>query len=156
ALAMDVRAIALLRSAAGLPRRRSRPWIIAIQSAAALALAGIALYALPDLTVTAWFLGGLALSFLVLSGLARLMMLLAERLPAPANAVSAYALSSLYRPGSATPSAVLALGLGLTLFVTLSLVDGSISSELRSSLPASAPSFYFLDVPNSERDRFIT
>ena len=64
-------------------------------------------------------------------------------------------MSSLYRPGSATPSAVLSLGLGLTLFVTLALVDRSISSELRSSLPASAPSFYFLDVPNGERDRFV-
>ena len=52
-------------------------------------------------------------------------------------------------------ASVLSLGLGLTLFVTLALVDRSISSELRSSLPASAPSFYFLDVPNSERDRFV-
>jgi putative ABC transport system permease protein len=155
-LAMDVRAITLLRSNAGLAPSGRRSGIIAIQSVAALALAAMALNSLPDLTITAWFLGGLALSFLVLSGLARLMMMAAERLPAPANAVRAYALASLYRPGSATPSAVLALGLGLTLFVTLALVDRSLSSELRSSLPASAPSFYFLDVPNSEHDRFVT
>jgi putative ABC transport system permease protein len=155
ALAMDVRAITLLRSAAGLARAQHRIRIIAVQAVAALALAVIALMTLPDLTITAWFIGGLALSFAVLSGLARLLMLAAERLPAPANAVRAYAVSSLYRPGSATPSAVLSLGLGLTLFVTLALVDRSISSELRSSLPASAPSFYFLDVPNGERDRFV-
>ena len=156
ALAMDVRAITLLRGTAGLTRPRRRLGIVAVQSVAVLALAAMALATLPDLAITAWFLGGLASSFVVLSGLARLLMLAAERLPPPANAVRAYALSSLYRPGSATPSAVLALGLGLTLFVTLALVDRSISSELRSSLPASAPSFYFLDVPNSDRDRFIT
>jgi putative ABC transport system permease protein len=156
ALAMDVRAITLLRSSAGLTPSRRRPAIVAIQSLAALLIAGMALKTMPDLSITAWFLGGLALSFVVLLGLARLLMGAAERLPEPANAVRAYALSSLYRPGSATPSAVLALGLGLTLFVTLALVDRSISSELRSSLPASAPSFYFLDVPNSERDRFVT
>jgi putative ABC transport system permease protein len=155
ALAMDVRAITLLRSTAGLVRTRHRPRITAVQAMAALALSAIALMTLPDLTITAWFIGGLALSFAVLLGLARVVMLAAERWPAPANAVGAYALSSLYRPGSATPSAVLSLGLGLTLFVTLALVDRSISSELRSSLPASAPSFYFLDVPNSERDRFV-
>ncbi|MET0483700.1 MAG: FtsX-like permease family protein, partial [Aestuariivirgaceae bacterium] len=155
ALAMDVRAITLLRSNAGLVAARRRVRIIAVQAVAALALAVIALMTLPDLTITAWFIGGLALSFAGLSGLARLLMIAAERFPAPTNAVRAYALSSLYRPGSATPAAVLSLGLGLTLFVTLALVDRSISSELRSSLPASAPSFYFLDVPNSERDRFV-
>ena len=51
-------------------------------------------------------------------------------------------------------SVILALGLGLTLFVALALTDRTISEELRSGLPQKAPSFFVLDVQNSELPAF--
>ena len=155
ALAMDVRPMVLLRRAAGLPQGQFRPEVVAGQVLAVVAVAAVARKTLPDFGVTLWFLAGLMGSFVVLFGLARGVMAVAQRLPPPANAVRAYALASLYRPGAATPSAVLSLGLGLTLLVTLAMVDRSISREVEASLPATAPSFYFIDVPNGERDRFM-
>ncbi len=65
-----------------------------------------------------------------------------------------HAVANLHRPGAPTPSIVLSLGLGLALFVTLALVDSNISAQLRSSIPERAPSFFFLDVPNTERQAF--
>ncbi len=49
---------------------------------------------------------------------------------------------------------MLSLGLGLTLLVTLALIDRSLTRELTSRLPHEAPSFFFLDIQSGETDRF--
>jgi putative ABC transport system permease protein len=100
--------------------------------------------------LTAYFLGGLVLSFIVLLGLARLIIAGARRMPRSSSAIWRYAIGNIHRPDSAAASVILALGLGLTLFVTLALTDRSISSELRSGIPQKAPAFFFLDVRNAE------
>jgi putative ABC transport system permease protein len=123
--------------------------------AAALALiAALAFLAFENTRVTALFLGGLVACFAVLLGLARLIIAGARRLPHSRSAIWRYAIGNIYRPGSAAASAILALGLGLTLFVTLALTDRSISSELRSGIPEKAPAFFFLDVRNNELQAF--
>ena len=75
-------------------------------------------------------------------------------MPRSASAIWRYAIGNIHRPGSAAASVILALGLGLTLFVTLALTDRSISSELRSGIPEKAPAFFFLDVRNNELAQF--
>ena len=125
--------------------------------AIAVALGLIALltfFAFENTKVTAYFLGGLVASFAVLLGLARLIILGAQRMPRSTSAIWRYAIGNIHRPGSAAASVILALGLGLTLFVTLALTDRSISSELRSGIPEKAPAFFFLDVRNTELDAF--
>ena len=97
-----------------------------------------------------WFLGGLVVSFVVLLGLARLIIMGARRMPRASSVIWRYAIGNLHRPGSAAGSVILALGLGLTLFVTLALTDRTISTELRSGIPEKAPAFFFLDVRNTE------
>ena len=104
---------------------------------------------------TAYYLGGLLASFVILLGLAYAIIKLAEKLPKPKAAIWRYAISNLYRPGSSAISVILALGLGLTLFVTLALTDQTISQELRSSIPEKAPAFFFLDVRNEELPAFV-
>jgi putative ABC transport system permease protein len=71
-------------------------------------------------------------------------------------ATARLAISNLHRPGTPTPSVVMSLGLGLSLFVTLALIDTNISKELRDNLPDRAPAFFFLDVHSSEADQFTT
>jgi len=90
----------------------------------------------------------------VLLGLASLIIHGAERLPRSRSAIWRYAIGNIYRPGSAAASVILALGLGLTLFVTLALTDRSVSSELLSAIPQRAPAFFFIDVPNAQLQAF--
>ena len=118
------------------------------------AIGGLVFLSFDEPRITAYFLGGLAASFAVLLGLARLIVAGAQRLPRLPSAIWRYAISNIYRPGSATASVIMALGLGLTLFVTLALTDRTISTELRSGLPDKAPAFFFLDVRNTELDAF--
>jgi putative ABC transport system permease protein len=76
-------------------------------------------------------------------------------MPKPANAALRFAIANLYRAGTALPQITLSLGLGLTLFVALSLLDRSLRSEIETALPAKAPSYFFLNVDRSETDRFL-
>jgi putative ABC transport system permease protein len=125
--------------------------------AIALALAAatvLVLASFEDRRVTAYFLAGLVASFAVLLGLARSIVAAAGRLPRASSSIWRYAIANLHRPGSAAASVILALGLGLTLFVTLALTDRAITTELRAGLPAKAPAFFFLDVRDGELASF--
>src|SRR5690606_29953734 len=45
-------------------------------------------------------------------------------------------------------------GLGLTLLVTLALVDGNLTRQLTSAIPDRAPSFFFVDIQRDEAAPF--
>ncbi len=129
------------------------PYWVAI----ALALAGIFALtrnAFPDPRITNGYALGIIASFAILTIMARALMWFAANVRKPKSAVMRLAIANLHRPGNPTPSVVLSLGLGLTLFVTLSLIDSNVSKELRDNLPDKAPSFFFLDVASSEADSF--
>ncbi len=69
------------------------------------------------------------------------------------NRALRFALAAIGRPRAPTASIVLSLGLGLTVLVAVMQIQGSLIHEMESSLPAKAPSFYFLDIqPNQVAD----
>ncbi len=125
------------------------PYLLGIAAALA-SIAALIFLSFENQRATAYYLGGLVISFGVLLGLASTIIKLAEKSPKPRSTILRYAISNLYRPGSSAKSAILALGLGLTLFVTLALTDRTISQELRAGIPEKAPAFFFLDVRNEE------
>jgi putative ABC transport system permease protein len=127
--------------------------LIAIGVALA-AIAAVVFLSFDEPRITSYYLGGLTASFVVLLGLAKLIVSIARRLPRAPSAIWRYAIANIHRPGSASASVILALGLGLTLFVTLALTDRTISTELRSGIPEKAPAFFFLDVRNEELASF--
>ena len=65
------------------------------------------------------------------------------------------AVANIHRRGALTPTVTLSLGLSLTLLVTLALVDGNLRNTLTSQLPERAPSFFFVDIQDFERDGFL-
>ncbi|MBL8906139.1 MAG: FtsX-like permease family protein [Rhizobiales bacterium] len=127
-----------------------------IAIAAALGLIALLVFLnFDDRRVTLSYLAGLAGSFVILLGLANAIVRVAAVMPKPKSAILRYAVSNLYRPGAAAQSVILALGLGLTLFVTLALTDRTIGTELQAGLPERAPAFFFLDVRNDELPAFV-
>ena len=135
----------------GFPR-----WPYLASIAAALAcIAALIFLSFENQRATAYYLGGLLASFVILLGLAFAIIKLAEKSPKPKAAIWRYAIANLYRPGSSAVSVILALGLGLTLFVTLALTDRTISQELRAGIPEKAPAFFFLDVRNEQLPAFV-
>ena len=122
--------------------------------AALAAIIILAWVSFPKHGITLYYVLALAVVFAVLTGLARLIMFLARHFARPKSAAMRLAVANLYRPGAPTPSIVLSLGLGLTLFVAMALIDRNVSTELQSSLPKNAPSFFFVDVQNSKVKQF--
>jgi len=152
--AHDVRASSLFRGEVaperGLPRRR----YVAATLVAAAALATFAVIAAYDRRVALIFIAAAVVVFLVLRVIANLVMTLARRAPAVRSTVVRLAIANIHRPGALTPTVVLSLGIGISLLVTVLEIDGNLRRQFTAALPAKAPSFYFVDIPGSEAERF--
>jgi putative ABC transport system permease protein len=123
-------------------------------AAAILAIVALALGTAREPLFSLAFIGAALVLLLLLAGIAAAMRHIAMRLPRPKAPLPRLALANLHRPGSQTQALVVALGLGLTLFVTLAAIQTSINAEIRSQVPARAPSFFVLDVPRERADEF--
>ena len=136
---------------------RLPPWPMIGLSLSLLAVASlICIFTFDDMRVTSGFIGGLAAAYLGLWVISALLVYAAQLLPRPKNFILRQALTSLYRPGSGSRSVIMALGLGLGLFVTLALTDQTISREINSNLPSTAPAFFFADVQGNDFEKFRT
>ena len=136
------------------PARRPGKAAILIVLAAAAAIAGLAVGTAREPAFAAGFIASALGLVLVLTLLGGLIRWTASRLPRPANPVSRIALANLHRPGAQTGRLVVALGLGLTLFTTLAVIESNLAGQIRTTIPAKAPSFFMLDIPVEEIGRF--
>ncbi|MDH3403975.1 MAG: FtsX-like permease family protein [Acidobacteriota bacterium] len=93
------------------------------------------------------FTAGLAGATLVLALLTRGAMRLVGPLAGLARGTAVrQGLLALARPGAATVSASIALGLGILLVLAMRLVELGLTATLRSQLPAAAPSAFLVDI----------
>ncbi|MBB3235955.1 ABC transporter permease [Phyllobacterium endophyticum] len=107
-----------------------------------------------DRRIAMIFVAAVAFSFVVLRAVSVLVQWLARRSPRVRSTALRLAIGNIHRPGALTPSVVLSLGLGLTLLVTLALIDGSLRQQLAGNLPERAPNFFFVDIQNRDVDQF--
>jgi len=134
-------------------QRMPRGFLVAI-AVAVMALFGLALLNFSNRSVVMWYAGGLVASFALLAMLARLVMYLARTRVHPKSALARFAIANLYRPGAATPAVMISIGIALSLFVALGLINRNIRDELTSAVPAKAPSFFFIDVGKNQLGPF--
>ncbi|MBX3549449.1 MAG: ABC transporter permease [Xanthobacteraceae bacterium] len=152
--AHDVPVSALFRDSVEQTRRFPRPRYVVMVVAAIVVLAGLALLVAESRRIALIYIVAAAAIFLVLRLLAWGLMAIAAKLPRPRSTALRLALANIHRPGALTPSVVLSLGLGLALLVTLTLIDGNLRRQLTQALPKSAPSFFFVDIPSTDVERF--
>ena len=143
----------LLRS---LTEQRARPDATTLAIIAATGVSVLALVVLlaEQQIFVMGFLGGAIGLIAVLWLLAGAVKWLAARAPKPKGTLARMALANLHRPGAPTRNLVVALGLGLTLFATLATIEGNLASQIDRTIPAKAPSFFVLDIPNDQKDAF--
>ncbi len=130
--------------------RRSSIWVIA----AIAAIVALAIVTAREPLFSLAFIGAAFGLLLLLFGIANTLRFVATRLPRPKAPLLRLALANLHRPGAQTQALVVALGLGLTLFVTLAAIQTSIGNEIKNSVPARAPSFFALDIPQDGAKQF--
>lgn len=123
-------------------------------SAAAGAIAALAIFQAREKMFAAMFIVAALGLLLVLTLLAAGVRWVAAKLPRPKDTLLRLAIANLHRPGALTRQLVVALGLGLTLFATLAVIETNLTGQINRSIPARAPSFFFLDIPVADVPAF--
>jgi putative ABC transport system permease protein len=128
--------------------RLARALALLLLAAMAVGLAG-------DQELAIFYVAAVAGAFVVLRLVAVAIMAIARRAGAVRGTSLRLAVRNVHRPGALTPSVVLSLGLGLTLLVSLALIDTNLRDQLSGAITEKAPDFYFLDVQDAERESFL-
>jgi putative ABC transport system permease protein len=151
----DVPVAALFREAVVTEWHRPRWRYLALMLVVIALLVAVVIGLAYDKRIAAVFVVSSAVVFAVLRGVAWAVMATARRVPRMRSTMLRLAITNIHRPGALTPSVVLSLGLGLAVLVTITQIDGNLRRQFLAALPEHAPSFYFIDIPSSEADRFV-
>src|SRR5215472_990905 len=154
--AHDISVSMLFRDQVAGERSWPRARYIAASAAIVAILAALAVLTTYDRRIAAFFLVGAAAVFVLLRLVAALVMATARWLPRQNSTVLRLAIANIHRAGALTPSVMLSLGLGLAILVTIAEIEGNLHREFAAALPDKAPSFFFLDIPAAQADRFDT
>lgn len=123
---------------------------------AALLLAALAIASAHDTAFALWFVIGAAACLVLFRGAGELVALAAGKIPAPANPAFRLGLRNLHRPGNATANTLVSLGLGLTVMVSVTLIEMNLRRGISDNLPDDAPAFFFLDIQKDQKEAFET
>jgi putative ABC transport system permease protein len=125
------------------------------QVLAFVCLAGLAVLVSGDRDLAVLFVLSVVVAFIVLRLVGSAIMWAARRIGTVRGTALRLAVRNIHRPGALTASVVLSLGLGLTLLVSLALIDTNLRGQLSGTVMERAPDFFFLDIQNNERDEFV-
>ncbi|MBL0319247.1 MAG: ABC transporter permease [Alphaproteobacteria bacterium] len=64
------------------------------------------------------------------------------------------ALANLYRPGSTTTTVIFAIGISLSVFISLTLTEANFQYHITSVMEKQAPSLFFIDIQQDQRNPF--
>ena len=145
---------ALFRDAVVPEGVRPRPWVLAVNAMIAAALVALLVATSPDRRFALWFCAAAVATLLLFCAGGALLVAVSRWLPAPSRAWARLGLANLHRPGNATPLMLVSIGLGLSTLAAVALIEGNIHREMLRSLPANAPTFFFVDIQGNQLDRF--
>ncbi len=152
--AHDISVAMLFRDQIAGERHWPRPRYVFAAALLASAFATLSILTTYEHRIAAIFIAAAAGIFLILRLFALLVMWAAKRLPRTRSTTLRLAIANIYRPGALTPTIMLSLGLGLALLTTIIEIDGNLHRAFTAALPAKAPSFFFLDIPAADAERF--
>jgi putative ABC transport system permease protein len=151
--ARAVRAASLFRGATSTAGRPGIGTYAGIALAVA-SLGALAVLTAPNRDLAGWFVAAALLCFAAFRVAGRLLVRLAGASHVGDRPRLRLALGNLRRPGAPTVSVVLSLGLGLTVLVTVALIQANLSREVAQRLPKAAPTFFFVDIQPDQAESF--
>ena len=152
--AHDISVSRLFRDQVAPERAWPRPRYMLATALVVAIFAALATQTTYDHRIAAIFIAAAASIFVVLRVVALLVMNIARRLPRQRSTTLRLAIANIHRPGALTPTVMLSLGLGLALLTTVIEIDGNLHREFSAALPEKAPSFFLLDIPAADAQRF--
>ena len=154
AAARSVPPATLFRATSESPPSKLGPGILAAQAATALLLAGLVIATSSDRRLAGWSVLGAVAALIVFRLVAAGIIAAVRALGRPRHPALRLALGNLGRRGANTPDVIASLGLGLTVLIGLTAVEGNISQTLDREMPERAPSFFFIDIQPDQAAAF--
>lgn len=154
AQANQVPAAGLFRANLEANRLRPAAGYIVLTVLLVLALIALTLITAVHQVFALAFVIGALLTFVLFRLAAWLIMSASRKLKSPRSPTLRLALTNLHRPDAPTPNVVLSLGLGLTVLVAISLIEGNMSQQIQDSIPEQAPAYFFVDIQSDQIDGF--
>ncbi|HNP60122.1 MAG TPA: FtsX-like permease family protein, partial [Nitrospirales bacterium] len=116
---------------------------------------GLAMWQAHSLTLGLFFSGACAIAvLLLLVGTGALYRILGH-VPIPQWYLLPHAVKNLQRPGNFTKAMTLAIGIGVMLMTTLTIVQRSLLDLIGNQIPSQAPSFFFIDIQPDQYPQFV-
>jgi putative ABC transport system permease protein len=144
--ASEMPAASLFRDLVAGGRHAPKTGLVALIVVITLALAGLAIASVGDSGFAAWFVGGSVGALLILRATAGGLARLARAAPRQRRPSLRLALANLHRPGAPTVTAVVSLGMGMTLLAAVALVAGNLAHQVDMRLADDAQAFFFIDI----------
>jgi putative ABC transport system permease protein len=101
------------------------------------------------------FILSFAAAVLLLGLSARLILSALKRWPRPEHLVLRQALGNVVRPGSQVVGITIAIGIGVMVVTTVSLVERSLLTQVGENRPTDAPTFFFIDIQPDQAEGFV-
>lgn len=105
--------------------------------------------------VGAIFIAAFTGAVLLLGLAARVLLRALTRWPRPDLLIFRQALGNVLRPGSQAVSITIAIGIGVMVVTTVSLVERSLLAQVGENRPTDAPTFFFIDIQPDQTEEFL-
>ncbi|MBU6431756.1 MAG: FtsX-like permease family protein, partial [Nitrospirae bacterium] len=102
------------------------------------------------------FLGALSLAITVLFVCAQVFVRGLAWVPLPRLLSIRYAVGNVVRPGGQAAGIMVAIGIGVMVIVTVSLVEQALLHQVQENRPADAPTFFFIDIQPDQAKEFVS
>ncbi len=132
------------------------PWNVGTAGVIILGLCALSVWQAGSWSVGFLFLGSLSLAITILFVCARLFVLGLASVPLPRILSLRYALGNVVRPGSQASGIMVAIGIGVMVIVTVSLVEQALLRQIQENRPADAPTFFFIDIQPDQAKGFLS
>jgi len=118
------------------------------------ALAGLAVIGVSDKRLALTFIAVALVAAVLLTGVAKLILLATKRLARRGSTRMRMAIANLHRPGAHATSVVVALGAGITVLTLVAILNQNMRAELDQSFSDRVPSVFFIDIQRDQLDVF--
>jgi putative ABC transport system permease protein len=131
-------------------------WNVGTAGGIILGLCALSVWQAGSWWIGVLFLGALSLAIMVLFLCARIFVRGLAWVPMPRLLSLRYALGNVVRPGSQATGIMVAIGIGVMVIVTVSLVEQALLSQVQENRPVDSPTFFFIDIQPDQAQEFVS
>lgn len=121
-----------------------------------LGLSALSVWQASSWSIGLLFLGALSLAIVVLFVCARLFVRGLSWLPLPRVVSLRFAMGNVVRPGGQAAGIMVAIGIGVMMVVTVSLVEQGLLHQVQENRPTDAATFFFIDIQPDQAQEFVS